>query len=107
MRNRHPKNLRRLCRVLAEADAITVLSQFLRERAIRLGAVPEKVHAIFVGIDLDKFPSVETVLRQREARSNGPLRILSVARLVPVKAPEELPRLAGLLKDGSSVSRLS
>jgi glycosyltransferase involved in cell wall biosynthesis len=98
LRRRKPRGLRRLRAALSQADAITVSSRLLRDRAVDLGAAPALVHVVHTGIDLGTLPDAEAVLRLRETSRGKGLRIVSVTRLVPVKAPEELPRLAGRLK---------
>lgn len=98
LRSRKPGGARRLREVLLRADAITVSSRLLRDRALELGAEPGRVHVVHTGIDLGALPDAGTTLSRRETRRGGELRIVTVTRLVPVKAPEELPRLAGRLK---------
>jgi colanic acid/amylovoran biosynthesis glycosyltransferase len=67
-------------RLFREADLITIHSAYGWERLIELGCPTEKLCRLPVGIDPDKFPYCARSLKQGEC-----VRILTVARLVPIK----------------------
>lgn len=61
-------------------EMFTVNSRFLEERVIRLGAPPDRVRRLPVGVDLDRFPCAP-----RTWTSGEPVRLLTVGRLEEVK----------------------
>lgn len=61
-------------RIHASPDAVTAISQFLADRAIRLGAAPARVSVIPNGVDL-------TRLTPRVESDRVPYRIVCIARL--------------------------
>jgi colanic acid/amylovoran biosynthesis glycosyltransferase len=62
------------------ADAITANSQFTMQRLIELGCPKNKSCCLPMGVDPAQFP-----FRERTRTSNEPVRILVIARLVPIK----------------------
>jgi glycosyltransferase involved in cell wall biosynthesis len=83
---RYPVRGRQVARVLREADAVFAVAEALRERAIRLGARPDRVLTVANGVDPDRFRPLD----RREARrrlglpEDAPM-ILSVGHLVERK----------------------
>lgn len=61
-------------RIHASPDAVTAISQFLADRAIRLGAAPARVSVIPNGVDLAR-------LTPRSESNRVPHRIVCIARL--------------------------
>jgi len=65
------------------ADIVTVLSEEMRNRIIDVGCPPSKIRVMSLPIDVQKFE-----FRTRAAPNDGPIRLLSVARLVEKKGIE-------------------
>jgi len=61
-------------------DAVTVNSQFARSCVTRLGCPPDRVHLLPMGVDPERFP-----FQARRRATGQPTRLLTVARLVPIK----------------------
>nr|WP_274600748.1 glycosyltransferase [Ectothiorhodospira mobilis] len=80
-------------RVLFQSDCLhTVGSAFMRQRLLELGARPEAIRVIPMGVDLQRFSG------PREGASGAAsLRILSVGRLVEVKGHRDLLEAIGRL----------
>jgi colanic acid/amylovoran biosynthesis glycosyltransferase len=70
-------------KLFAEADLITVNSQFTRRSVAQLGCPEQKLKLLPVGLELGAFPFKERIWRAGE-----PLRLLTVARLVEIKGHE-------------------
>ena len=74
------------CRQLVRvAHALVVVNGVQRERLLRLGARPEKVHVIPCGVPVTEFSPSEQVAER-------PCRFLAVGRFVPKKCPENTIR---------------
>jgi colanic acid/amylovoran biosynthesis glycosyltransferase len=82
------------------ADLSLPVSNFFRERLLRLGMSPRRTHVHHVGIDCQKFS-----LRERRVVDGEPVRILSAGRLVPKKGIEYAIRAIGLLKERNASPR--
>lgn len=65
------------------ADAVTVNSEFTRERVTQLGCAPAKLKLLPVGLNLAAFP-----FSVRKRHEDDPVRLLTVARLVEIKGHE-------------------
>ncbi len=81
------------------ADMFICVSEFIRDKAIAFGFPAEKCRVHYMGIPLSehKYP-------KRIRTDKDPVRILSVGRLVPVKAHEKLiEAVSRLEKDGLNV----
>jgi colanic acid/amylovoran biosynthesis glycosyltransferase len=65
-------------RLFEEGDAFTANSRFLADRAVALGCPDDRLSIIRMGVELPPAPAVR-------APSDGPMRVLTVARLVPEK----------------------
>jgi colanic acid/amylovoran biosynthesis glycosyltransferase len=70
-------------KLFATADRVTVNSEFTRSCVARLGCPRDKLRKLPVGLDLEAFP-----FRTRKWQSGGPVRALTVARLVEIKGHE-------------------
>ena len=70
-------------KLFADADFVTVNSEFTRSRVAKLGCRQDKLHKLPVGLDLEAFP-----FRARTRRAGEPVRVLTVARLVEIKGHE-------------------
>lgn len=99
MRRHRPRRTRRLHRILSQGAAIVATSEALRERLVEMRAPTERLHVIPVGIDPDEFPPEVQVAKRRKEPLSGDLRIVTVGRLVEVKAPDALPQVARALLD--------
>lgn len=67
-------------RLFETADAITVNSDYTRERVEQLGCPPAKLRKMPVGLNPDEF-----TFRERVPDSDKPVRLLTVGRLVEIK----------------------
>lgn len=94
---RHRKRLPGLLRLPIH---FIVTSRATREALLSTGAREDSVSVVPVGIDPNEFPPMDTMTQRRRDRQDPPLRILSVGRLIDVKAPHLLPHVARLLLDG-------
>jgi len=78
---------------------VHVTSEAMVPAAIELGAQPERLAAIHVGIGREAMPAPDNVRSRLEARkSASPLKIVTVGRLIEVKAPHQLPSVAAALR---------
>lgn len=80
-------------RLFADADAVTVNSNFTRERVASLGCPAEKIRLLPVGLDLLKLPFLP-----RAQMPGEPVRLLTVARLVEIKGHEWVLRAVAQLR---------
>jgi colanic acid/amylovoran biosynthesis glycosyltransferase len=65
------------------ADAVTVNSDYTRQRVISLGCAPDRIHKLHVGVDVANFHCPDRAQLPAE-----PVRLLTVARLVEKKGIE-------------------
>ena len=79
-------------RLFRRGQAFTVNSQFLLERVVALGCPRDRLHHIPMGVDTRSIP-----FRFTPRQSGQPLRLLTVARLVPVKGLESAIRAVAAL----------
>src|SRR5437667_825213 len=70
-------------KLFAEADFLTVNSEFTRRRLAQLGCPEQKLILLPVGLELEAFP-----FKERIWQSGEPLRLITVARLVEIKGHE-------------------
>ncbi len=70
-------------RLFDTADAVTVNSEYTRLHVERLGCPAAKLHKLPVGLDPAEFP-----FRERTRKTDEPVRILSIGRLVEIKGHE-------------------
>jgi colanic acid/amylovoran biosynthesis glycosyltransferase len=75
------------------ADLFTVGSSFSQTAVEKLGAPREKLQRLPVGFSLEDFP-----FRERTLQPGGTVRLLTIARLVPIKGLEYALRAIALLK---------
>lgn len=78
--------------LLAEADVCLAISERWQKRLLELGGTPERVHLHRMGVDCERFGFVARALP-----ASGPIRLLSVARLVEKKGLEYAIRAIALL----------
>lgn len=97
---RDPKRKARVVEALREADAIVPVCRALGDRAVELGAEPEKVRVVYEGIDLDRFKPGDQARARRELglEVEGPL-VLFVGNLLWTKGVGVLADAFTLLKD--------
>lgn len=81
-------------RLFASVDRVTVNSAFTRSRIEHLGCPPGKIRLLPLGLDLSRF-----AFRERSLAPDGRVRILNVARLVPVKGHEFLIRALARVRE--------
>lgn len=74
------------------ADLIVCISRFHRDLYRELGATDAQMHIVYCGIDLDSIPF------QPKPRGGGPVRILSLGRLVEKKGFAHLIDACAILK---------
>lgn len=70
-------------RLFRQAGGVTVNSEFTRRRLRELGCPDEKLHLLEEGLDVADF-----TFRERILPEGGPIRLLSVGRLVEMKGHE-------------------
>src|SRR5438034_4732785 len=70
-------------KLFAEADFVTVNSEFTRGRVAQLGCPEQKLSLLPVGLELEAFPFKERIWQSGEL-----LRLITVARLVEIKGHE-------------------
>ncbi|WP_168583423.1 glycosyltransferase [Gephyromycinifex aptenodytis] len=90
---------------LEAAAATTYVSEALRSRALAAGAPRAHSHVIPNGVDL----SVFTPRQAHSAQVPGPLRLLFVGNLLPVKGADRLPAILSAVRErypGSSMDVL-
>lgn len=96
-RERYARELRKF---LPKGYPLLVTSQCLRQGLIGLGAAPDRVRVVPVGIDMNDMPDEGRVRERCSRRMNAkPIRIITVGRLIDFKAPQALPEIARLLTD--------
>jgi len=88
-------------KLFATADAVTANSQFTTQRLIELGCPQSKLHCVPMGLDPAEFP-----FRERRHTSNQPVRILVIARLVPIKGVAFALETIAKVKDSCSQIQL-
>lgn len=82
-----PGRKRRTMEMLREVDAISSVSEDLRNCAVRLGAPSDRAHLIYEGTDRDLFcPGDRQAARRALGLPPTGLRLLFVGNLLPVKA---------------------
>jgi len=81
-------------KLLETADAVTVNSEFTRERVSKLGCPANKIQLLPMGLDLAEFP-----FRERAREGNIQVRILTVARLVEIKGYEFVLQAMACLRE--------
>ncbi|MBS0260688.1 MAG: glycosyltransferase [Planctomycetes bacterium] len=82
-----PARKRMTSDMLTDLDATSVVSNDLRNCAIRLGAPAERVHLIYEGTDFELFyPGNRQEARQKLGLTSTGKRLLFVGNLLPVKA---------------------
>lgn len=77
----------------------TVGSDFMRERLVTLGARPDRIVKIPMGVDFERFTEFD-----RRGRGQGPLKVISVGRLNEMKGyPVLLEGIAAARAQGADV----
>ncbi len=80
-------------KLFAEADLVTVNSEYSRRRVEQLGCPAARLHILPVGLDANEFQFSE-----RTRQPDHPVRILTVARLVEIKGHEYVLRALALVR---------
>ncbi|HYT62047.1 MAG TPA: glycosyltransferase [Haliangiales bacterium] len=81
-------------RLFQTADAITVNSEYTGRQVEKLGCPAAKLHRLPVGLDPEEFP-----FRERTLHDGGPIRILTVARLIEIKGHEYVIRALAKVRE--------
>ncbi len=83
---KEPKRCEKIKRVLRESDAVLAICDGLKDRAIELGAAPERVHRLYQGIDPEVFCQDDrAAARVRLNLSTSDPMFVWVGRMVGVK----------------------
>ncbi len=87
-------------RTLRKADAVVAVSEYVKHLAMGLGALPDKVEVIYLGVNTSKFkpPPSRDRLKEELGIPTDTVVIGSLGRLVPEKRVEDLIRAAAHLK---------
>jgi len=95
-----PARRRVIAATLHSADQVFAVGSVLQQRAIELGAAPERTSIFLAGVDRDTFvPGPRADARARLGLpADGPL-LLWIGNLAAVKAPERLLRAAAALRE--------
>lgn len=95
-----PARRRVISRTLRDAGHVFAVGSVLRQRAIELGAAPERTSIFLAGVDRDAFiPGSRADARARlDLPTDGPL-LLWIGNMVPVKGTERLLRAAVALRE--------
>jgi colanic acid/amylovoran biosynthesis glycosyltransferase len=94
---RHAPNI--YDQLFEQGDFFLPISNFWKERLIDLGCPPDKIAVHHMGINLKKFP-----FEPRRLSSGGPIRLLTIARLVEKKGLYySIKAVARLLADHSNI----
>ena len=80
-------------KLFRQVDVVTGNSRFALERVSRLGCPLDCLHRVPMGVDPGRFP-----FRARRLRQGEPVRLLTVARLVPIKGHEVALAAVALLR---------
>ncbi len=82
----NPKRCEKIKRVLRESDAVLAVCEGLKDRAVELGAAPERVHRLYQGIDPEVFCQDDrAAARERLNLSVSDPTFVWVGRMVGVK----------------------
>lgn len=83
---KEPKRCEQIKRVLRESDAVLAVCEGLKDRAVELGAAPERVHRLYQGIDPEVFCQDDrAAARERLNLSATDPAFVWVGRMVGVK----------------------
>jgi len=86
-------------RLLERGDLFLPVSSYFRERLIELGAPPERTFVHHMGVDVSRFD-----VRSERTAVEGPLRILTIGRMMEKKGIEyALRAVAAALREGVSL----
>jgi len=77
-------------RTLRKADYIATVSNYIKEHAIKIGAPPEKIETIYLGVDINRF---------KPKKDNEKTTIGTLGRLVQEKNIDEILYAAKLLSE--------
>ncbi|CAN5737748.1 colanic acid biosynthesis glycosyltransferase WcaL [soil metagenome] len=97
-----PERRAALGRVLPRLDAVHAVSSAMATTVIAHGARPESVRVIRPAVDLDRFAARAVV-----PADPGPLRLVTVGRLDPLKGHGDLISALALLRRGGVDARLT
>ncbi|MFB0558646.1 MAG: glycosyltransferase family 4 protein [Candidatus Bathyarchaeia archaeon] len=84
---------------LKKADRVVAVSNFIRRLTIGLGAPPDKVETIYLGVDTAKFqpPEDRAIVKEKFGVPAHRLVIGTLGRLVPDKRVEDFIRAAAIV----------
>lgn len=84
---------------LRRADRVVAVSKFIRNVAIGLGAPPENVEVVYIGVDTAKFrpPTDKANLKKEHGIPENSLVIGTLGRLIPEKRVGDLVRAAAIV----------
>ena len=93
---KEPKRCEQIKRVLRESDAVLAVCEGLKDRAVELGAAPERVHRLYQGIDPEVFCQDDrAAARERLNLSATDPAFVWVGRMVGVKRLDVLVEAFG------------
>jgi glycosyltransferase involved in cell wall biosynthesis len=86
---------------LKRADKVITVSDFIKKIAVDLGAPPERVETIYLGVDTKRFmpPTDRAPLKEKLGISGDLFVVGTLGRLVPEKRVEDLIRAAAAVSD--------
>lgn len=86
---------------LKRANKVITVSDFIQKIAVDLGAPPEKVETIYLGVNTKRFrpPTDRAPLKEKQGIPGDLLVVGTLGRLVPEKRIEDLIRAAAAVSD--------
>ncbi len=86
---------------LRRAEKVITVSDFIRRIAVDLGAPPEKVDTIYLGVNTKRFkpPTNKAILKEKQGISGDLIVVGTLGRLVPEKRIEDIIRATAAISN--------